>query len=337
VKSLPRIAEKLIANGKDPATPAATIQWGTTTRQRTCVATVATIAEAVKQAHITAPAITIVGKVVTMRDKLNWFESRPLFGQTVVVTRTRDQASELSRQLEALGANVIEAPTIELTPTSDFAAVDAALQSLANAPGNEKGAWVVFTSANGVRATRQRMATLKLDARVFRDVKIAAIGNATARAIRDLLCLEPDAVPTRAVAEALADELVTRDEVRGRRFVLFRAEIGRQVLVERLRAGGADVEDVAIYQTRIASSLPLELHEAMAGNHVNWITFTSSSTVQNFLSLLGPDAAERLKGIKLASIGPVTTQTIRDAGFEPTVISESADVTALARAIAGTK
>ncbi len=327
VKALPAITKKLIGNGKDPNTPAATIQWGTTSKQRSCIATVETIAEAVKKAKITAPAITIIGQVVSMREKLNWFESRPLYGQTIIVTRTRDQASDLSKKLEAMGARVIEAPTIEIEQNAGFDEVDAVLKSIM--PDD----YVVFTSANGVRAARDRMKVLHLDSRIFAGTKIAVIGNATARALRDQLCIEPDLIPSRAVAETLADELIASQAIAGKRFVLLRAEIARPILADRLTAAGALVKDVAIYQTKIAASLPQELLEALAGKNVQWITFTSSSTVKNFLTLLGEQYREKLSGIKLASIGPVTTQSIVAVGLKPDVVSDSADVGSLANAI----
>jgi uroporphyrinogen III methyltransferase/synthase len=345
VKSLPRITSKLLANGMSPDVPAATIQWGTTTKQRTCVATVGTIADAVKAAGISAPAITIVGKVVTMRDTINWFETRPLFGQTVVVTRTRDQASDLSTRLDALGANVIEAATIEVTPVADRSSLDAALTGLLGAtpaPGS-LGAGdasvtptVVFTSTNGVRAARDRMRELKLDARIFAGCDVAVIGDATARAVRDMLCIEPDVVPERAVAEALADALIARGNVRGRRFILLRAEIGRPVLVDRLRNAGAIVDDIAIYETTIATALPDDLIDALAGGRVNWITFTSSSTARNFVTLLGDAYRDKLTGVKLASIGPVTTDTIRSLGLEPAVVADKAEIESLVAAIVAT-
>lgn len=365
VKSLPRITSKLIANGMSPDTPAATIQWGTTTKQRTCVGTVGTIAEAVKAAGISAPAITIVGKVVTMRDTINWFETRPLFGKTVIVTRTRDQASELSTRLDALGANVIEAATIEVSPVADRSHLDDALRGLAgatsasfpSAPEGESGVGristtrgasdqpaspslkgrgettVVFTSANGVRAVRDRMRELKLDARIFTGCDVAVIGDATARAVRDMLCIEPDVVPSRAVAEVLADALIARGNVAGRRFVLLRAEIGRAVLVDRLRGAGAIVADIAIYETRIAATLPDDLIEALAAGRVDWITFTSSSTARHFVTLLGEQYQSKLRDVKIASIGPVTTETIRSLGLSPTVVSDKAQIESLVEAI----
>jgi uroporphyrinogen III methyltransferase/synthase len=379
VKSLPRISAKLIENGMSPDTPAATIQWGTTPRQRTCVATIGTIADEVQRQHITAPAITIVGKVVSMRDTLNWFETRPLFGQTIVVTRTRDQASELSARLEALGANVLEAPTIETTVVSDWTQVDAELRAIGNrepsplwgagrvgapsvgtlpahsgdalrgdaaatrsnpspyplpAGAGDLNTTVVFTSANGVRAVRERLKALSLDARVFARAQIAVIGDATAQAVRDLLCIEPDVIPKRFVAEALADELVARDAVKGRHFVLFRAEIARPILVDRLRAAGAaSVADVAVYATRNVDALPDNVSSAFAGHSIHWITFTSSSTAKNLVALLGEGYRDKLAGVKIASIGAITTETLRTLGLTPTVEATEASMESLAEAI----
>ncbi|HEX8342600.1 MAG TPA: uroporphyrinogen-III C-methyltransferase [Tepidisphaeraceae bacterium] len=423
VKALPRITAKLVAAGRDPATPAATIQWGTTPRQRTCVATLGTIAEAAAAAKITAPAITIVGRVVGMRDTLNWFERRPLFGQTVVVTRTREGASELAQLLEDRGANVIEAPTIEVSPVADLSKVDAVLRAIRQSsddkplvppppgevrwgrpdaasqqsadpiplppqeappqppaagpqqsvespiaewlagvqraapstesalasdrprltsPGgggtgdgaDERGVdWIVFTSASGVRVARDRLRAIGLDARALAGVKVAVIGEATADAVRETLCIEPDCVPARAVAEALADALIERHAPAGKRFVLLRAEIARPVLVERLTAAGAVVDDVAVYTTTAPAALPPEVLDALAGRSVQWVTFTSSSTASNFTALLGPHYRQLLAGVKLASIGPVTTATLRELGLEPSVIADKADMAALAEAL----
>ena len=364
VKALPRITARLIEHGLSPDTPAATIQWGTTSRQRTATATIATIVDAVKATGIGAPAITIVGRVVSLRETLNWFETRPLFGQTVVVTRTRDQASELTDRLEALGANVLEAPTIE-TVEAPTAMIDAALHSLSRYAGGGRGRgsadveqpataadplpnpppeyrergpeaapWVVFTSANGVKATKNRMTALKLDARHFAGVQVAVIGDATADAVRAELAIEPDLIPLTFVAEGLADELVARDAVRGRRFVLLRADIARPVLVDRLRAAGAaSVEDVAVYETKAATALPPEVVEAVDAGRVDWVTFTSSSTAKNFAALLGPDYATKLANVKTASIGPVTSDTLRSLGLAVTVQAGTAGVDALAASL----
>jgi len=328
VKSLPRICAKLIEHGMAPDMPAATIRWGTTPRQRTVVGTVRDLPAKAEEAGVKPPALTIIGKVVALRETLNWFERRPLFGQTVVVTRTRQQASDLTRRLEDLGAAVIEAPTIELSPPADTSAVDAALRSI------HLYDWVVFTSANGVSFTKQRLAQLGLDARAFGKAKIAAIGDATAAAVREQLFLSVNLCPDSFVAEALADAFAARGEVTGRRFLLLRADIARPVLRDRLRDGGAaQVDDVPVYETKPATSLPDGLVESLDAGEVTWVTFTSSSTVRNFIALLGPEHVKQLRGVKLASIGPITTSTLRQLGLEPTVQPDVFNVEGLVQSL----
>jgi uroporphyrinogen III methyltransferase/synthase len=328
-KSLPSICAKLLENGMRADMPAAMIQWGTWPAQRTVVSTIAQLADDVKMAGLSSPALTIIGKVVELRQTIFWFENRPLFGQTIVVTRSRHQASEIAAKLQDLGANVIEAPTIEIRERSDMTAVDAALREAGEFD------WVCFTSVNGVSAARDRIAKIGLDARAFGKAKIAAIGNATARAISQQLCLNVDLCPDSFIAEALADEFVKRNEVKGKRFLLLRADIAREILRKRLsRSGAAEVRDVAIYETHRASELPAEVIDAISARKINWITFSSSSTVQNFAQLLGGDYRERLKGVKLASIGPITTQALRDAGLTPTVEAGTFNIDGLISAIA---
>jgi uroporphyrinogen III methyltransferase/synthase len=259
---------------------------------------------------------------------MNWFERRPLFGQTVIVTRTRQQASELSDHLAALGANVLEAPTIETAPMADPTAVKAALT---DGPWD----WIIFTSRNGVSATKQKLFEAGLDTRAFGNAKIAVVGESTANAVRDELSLKVDLCPKEFVAEALADALASGGEIDGKRFLLFRAEIARPVLTDRLKQGGATaVHDVAIYETRPAASLPAEVTDAIAAGTVNWVTFTSSSTAKNFVGLLGPDYLKKLGSVKLASIGPVTTATMRELQLTPTIEANPHTIESLARAIA---
>ena len=328
VKSLPRICAKLVEHGMSPDMPAATIRWGTTPRQRTVTGTVATLATRVAEAKLGPPALTIVGRVVNLRETMNWFERRPLFGQTVVVTRTRQQASDLSERLAALGANVIEAPTIELAPPGEWSGVDEALGRIAGYD------WVVFTSANGVAFTRRRLAETGRDARAFGAARVAAIGDATARAVREQLFLNVDLCPASFVAEALADELRQGGHVRGGRFLLLRADIARPVLRDRLRAdGAAEVDDVPVYETRPAAALPPPLLDALAAGEVTWATFTSSSTARNFAALLGPDYREKLAGVRVASIGPITTATLRELGLEPAIQADTFNVDGLVAAI----
>src|SRR4051794_26443325 len=221
---------------------------------------------------------------------MSWFENRPLFGQTIVVTRTRQQVSDLSLKLEEMGANVIEAPTIELVEPKDWNEVDQAMTR------SGQYDWIVFTSANGVRFTRDRLRALDRDVRVFGTAKIAAIGDATAAAIRENLSLHVDLCPESFVAEALADALAERGQVAGKRFLLLRADIARPVLREKLQLGhAAEVRDVAIYETKLAQSLPPHLLEAIDAKSIHWITFTSSSTAKNFVTLLGGNYREKLK------------------------------------------
>jgi uroporphyrinogen III methyltransferase/synthase len=327
VKSLPRICSKLIEHGMDPATPAATIRWGTMTKQQTVIGTIADLPDKVATAKLAPPAMTIIGRVVSLRPELNWFESKPLFGKTIVVTRTRQQASELSTQLQSLGARIIEAPTIDLKP-ADPATVEAALADL---HGYD---WIVFTSANGVRFTRDRLIAAGRDSRAFGPAKIATIGDATAAAVRKELCLNVDLSPERFVAEALGEAFAQRNEITGKRFLLLRADIARPLLRERLQQGGAaEVRDVPIYETHPTDSLPQELIDAITAGEVDWLTFTSSSTVNNFIQLLGPALRPRLTQVRTASIGPITSQTLRQHGLEPTIEARTFDIPGLVAAM----
>jgi uroporphyrinogen III methyltransferase/synthase len=329
VKSLPRITARLVEHGMSPDTPAAAIRWGTMPSQRTVVGTVGTLAARVEEAGLKPPALTIIGKVVALREAMSWFESRPLFGRTVVVTRTRQQASDLTEQLSALGADVIEAPTIELAPPADWRVVD---DALARAAGFD---WIVFTSINGVEFTRRRLFETGRDVRVFGRAKFAAIGDVTADAVREHLSIRPDLTPARSVAEALADDLAAAREVAGKRFLLLRADIARPILRERLEQGGAaEVLDLPVYETRRVDALPPDLLDALDAGRVDWITFTSSSTARNLVDLLGPTYRERLKNVRLASIGPITTRTLTDLGLPPTVQAEESNLNGLVDAIA---
>jgi len=332
VKSLPHICSQLIAHGKPPSTPAASIQWGTMPKQRTVVATLADLPEKIAAAGLKPPAITIVGRVVELRSTLNWFEKRPLFGKSIVVTRTRQQASDLSRKLSALGASVWEAPTLEIAAPKDPSAIDHALKTASEYD------WIIFTSANGVEFARSRLTELNLDVRAFGNAKIAAIGDATAAAVRSKLALRVDLCPESFVAEALANELITGKHVAGKKFLLLRADIARPILVEKLRAAGAaKVEDIAIYESYPAKSLSPGLAAAIDAGEIDWITFASASSAKNFISLLGDNAAGRLVRTKIASIGPITTTAIKELGLTLTVQAETFNIDGLVAAIVAQK
>jgi uroporphyrinogen III methyltransferase/synthase len=326
-RSLDRICAKLIENGMPPNTPAATIQWGTTPRQRTVVATVQTLPGEVRNAGVGSPAITIIGRVAQLRGQINWFEKRPLFGQTILITRTGQQASELARQLESAGAAVLEAPTIELSPPADWSIVDAALRDAGTMD------WIIFTSVNGVEYTRQRLLEIGRDTRVFGKARIAAVGNATASAVNDRLCLHVDLCPESFIAEALGEALAAANEITGRRFMLLRADIARPVLVEALRRhNAADVRDISVYESHPTKSLPQNVLDALTAGQIDWITFASSSSARNLAELLGPHR-ELLKNVRLASIGPITSKTIGELGLTPTVQAAEHDIPGLVAAI----
>ena len=319
VRSLPDIAAKLMANGLPGDTPAASVQWGTTPRQKTVVATLATIAGENERQGLGSPAITYVGQAVRLREKLAWFDRRPLFGKTVVVTRSRHQASELSAKLSALGADVVEAPTIQIRPPADPGPIDLVLTG-------SLYEWVVFTSANGVIKTRERLDLLGRDVRVFASCDVAAVGPATAAACRQHLAIAPDLVPDSYDGDALADALLGTES---RHFTLLRADIGRPSLAEALRRRGAEVRDVAVYETRPADALPTEVLGRIP--EADAITFTSGSTATNFAALAALAAVPPTA--KLVSIGPTTSAAMRDAGLRVDAEAAQATLEALVDAV----
>ncbi len=328
VKHLAANCRRLIEAGMDPNTPAALIAWGTRQDQRTLTGTVSDIGQRAEAAGFKPPAMTIIGQVVGLRETLNWFERRPLFGQRIVVTRTRQQASALAGRLMDLGAEVIEAPTIAVEPPACWDAVDRALRGL------EQYHWLVLTSVNGVDATVERMRACGMDARALAGVRVAAIGSATADRLRRYF-VEPELVPDEFVAEALAESLIKLDDVRGKRFLLLRADIARPALRKALQDAGALCDEVAIYRTVPARELPPRVAEGIVEGSIDWITFTSSSTFTNFLGLLDDAARSSLKDVHLASIGPITSETIRQAGHEPTVEAKVHTIDGLVDAILG--
>ena len=323
---LGEIADRLMQAGLSAETPAAVVQNTATPQQQTVVATIATIAEQAAAADVQPPALIVIGKVVALREHLAWFEQLPLFGKTVMVTRTRQQASELSQKLRDLGADVIEAPTIELSPLEDFAAVDAALSRLSEFD------WLVLTSPNGATALLDRLAASGMDARSLAGTRIAAVGPATA----DVLgrrSIKADLMPDEFTTEALGEAMKSAG-IDGAKILLARADIATDILPDILRAGGAQVEQITLYRTIRPAALPQQAVEALQAGKVDWITFTSSSTVENFLAL-APALADSVNpvGVKLAAIGPVTTDALASRGLPPTVVAEPHTITGLVDAI----
>jgi uroporphyrinogen III methyltransferase/synthase len=295
VRALPRIAEQLVAGGRPADEPVAVVERGTLPGQRTLVATLSDVAERAAAEGIRAPAITLVGPVAELRERLAWLERRPLHGRTIAVTRARPQASALAARLRELGAGVVEAPAIRTRPL-EAELPDLAVYDL-----------VCVTSPNGAAELFARLGAAGRDARALAGLVVAAIGPGTARALKEH-GIVADVVPERAVAEGLVSGLAGMDV---RRALIVRAREGRDVLPDALRARGADVDVVALYET-VAE--PLDEPTARAAAAADYVTFTSASTVRYFL-----DAAGGLDGPRIASIGPATSTALRDAGLEPHV------------------
>lgn len=328
VGRLQAIADSLAGCGLARSTPAAVVQWGTLPRQRVAKGTLETIKAEVQRAGVSSPAIIVVGEVAAIDEPgLDYFTGRPLFGQRVLVTRTRQQVSDLRVRLAELGADVIEAPTLELVaPAPEEAA------RLADAIERiDENDWVLLTSANAVDVLAEQLAELGRDARQLGRVQIAAVGEATNAALWDRLRLRSDFVPDVFSGEAMARQFVNDRAVAAKRCLLLRADIARPALPKLLAEAGAEVDEVVAYQTRMPEALPTEVLEALRGG-VDWVTFTSSSTVRNLVGLLGGER-DLLDGVKAASIGPITSATMRELEVAVTVEAASAGVAALVEAV----
>jgi uroporphyrinogen III methyltransferase/synthase len=311
LRQLEAIAEQLVAGGRERTQPAAVIERGTFSGQRVVTGTLATIASLARSASIGAPAIAVFGSVAALREDLHWFETRPLAGVTVAVTRARAQASGLAARLRALGAEVVEAPAIRI----------AALEG--PAPDVQRYDLVCVTSPNGVRLLFERLAATGLDARALARARVAAIGPGTAASLREHGVIA-DVIPEQFVAEGLVDAL--RD-IPVTRALVARAAEARDVLPEALRARGAEVDVVALYETLAE---PLTAAQLDAVGAADYVTFTSSSTVRFFFDAAG----ERLRpDTKLVSIGPVTSAALRERGLEPHVEASRHDIDGLVDAL----
>jgi uroporphyrinogen III methyltransferase/synthase len=314
------IVPELLANGADFHLPVALIRWGTTGRQETLVGELGSIVTA--SAGFEPPAIVVFGHVVQLRKKLRWFEQRPLFGRRIVVTRTRKQASALSAKLRALGADVYEIPTIRVEPPENLMEFGELVRDAFQYE------WLVFTSVNGVEAFFDMFYRLYDDARSIGNVKIAAIGPATAQRIKDFH-LSVDLQPKEFVAEALIEGLLEYGSVENLKFLVVRALGAREVLPQRLAELGAIVDEATAYRTVQETNDSSGAQERFQTEGADLITFTSSSTVENFLALKLPWPAQ----MKTASIGPITSQTMRKQGLSVDVEATRYDVDGLVTAV----
>ena len=329
MERIAEIARTLISNGMSPETPVGMVRWGTTGRQTSIQGTLATIEKVIADNNFGAPAVTVIGDVVNLRDKLNWFETRPMFGQRVVVTRTRDQASEFSRQLLELGADVLEIPTIKIEPPAEKNDLKDALLGL------HEYDWVVFTSPNGVTTFFDYFFKAFDDLRDIGGVKIAAVGPATAAKLKELH-LRVDAMPEEYVSAKIAKAMTNFESIDNLRILLMRAEIANRELPKELESLGAIVDDVASYRTVPETEDRNGAVAKLLEEGADWITFTSSSTVENFHARFNlPELVKGFRKLKIASIGPETTKTIKALGVSPDVEAKPHNITGLVKAIQG--
>jgi len=322
IAAIREIAVEIMKHGRSGDTPAIAVRWGTRPDQETVTGTLATIAGEIEKAHLKPPATVIIGDVAGLHTKLAWYEKLPLFGEQIVVTRAHDQAGDLSDRLRSLGADAIELPVISIQPPADPGPLDRAIEHLALYH------WIIFTSVNGVKFFMDRLDRSEFDLRSLK-ARICAIGPATRQAIEHLH-LKVDFMPKEYVAESLV-EAFRGTMLQGRRILLPRAAVARDVIPTELEKMGAVVEVVEAYRNVIPASAAARAREIFSGSKKpDWITFTSSSTVQNLLEAAGRDA---LEGVRIASIGPVTSETARAHGLTVDVEAKQFTIEGVVQAI----
>lgn len=322
-----QIAEELIKHGMSGDTPVGMVRWGTTGKQTSIQGTLATIADEVERTQFGAPAVTVIGNVVKLRSKLNWFESRPLFGQRVVVTRTREQASELTSQLQERGADVLEIPTIKIEPPDNKSDLVEAMLGLGGYD------WIVFTSPNGVNAFFKYFFEAFQDIRALGNVHIAAVGPATAARLKELH-LRIDAMPEEYLASKVAGAIGTFESIENLRILLLRAEVANTDLPLELESLGAIVDDVACYRTVPETEDLTGSAARLLEGGADWITFASSSAVENFHVRFDlPALIKKFPATKVVSIGPETSKAVRHLGLEPAIEAKKHTIDGLVTAI----
>jgi uroporphyrinogen III methyltransferase/synthase len=325
--NLPHIVDRLTAEGKAGTTPAAVIRWGTRATQRTVVGTLENIAEKAREAGMEPPTVIVIGEVVRLREQLNWFERRPLFGRRILVTRAKGQAAEFADLVHAFGGEPIGCPTIQIAPPATWEPVDQAIRNM------RQYHWLIFTSLNGVGPFMDRLRVQGFDARLLAGVRLCCIGPRTARELARY-GLQADLVPTEYQAEGIIEALACRS-LREQRVLIARALVAREILPDQLRAAGAAVDVVPVYRTVRPEVETGRLLELFAGRGIDMITFTSSSTVANFAELLGGSESmcKVVGDTPVACIGPITAATAQEHGLTTRVMPAENTVPALAEAI----
>ncbi|MEX1029575.1 MAG: uroporphyrinogen-III C-methyltransferase [Paenibacillaceae bacterium] len=327
------IRDQLILHGKAPETPVALIRWGTRVNQQTLIGTLANIAEKVEEMNFKPPAVILVGEVVKLREKLNWYEKKPLFGRRVLVTRARSQASELAERIDDLGGEPYEFPVIDLRQPSDPAILeklDQALQRIENYD------WIMFTSSNGVEYFFLRMKQLGIDIRRMAKARIVAVGPKTEEALLNRGLLTSVVPASFYQAEGLLESMLPELK-QGQKVLLPRADLARDYLPNQLLQLGLNVTNVDVYNNVVCSEGIEDLIPLLHRGDIHIVTFTSSSTVNNICRLLeehtGGTAAQSLAEAKIACIGPVTAATIRSWGLQVDYMAEEATIDSLIKAI----
>jgi uroporphyrinogen III methyltransferase/synthase len=324
--ALPGVSRALIRGGRSPETPAVSVEWGTMTHQRSVLAPLEEIAGAVKAAGLGTPLLTVIGDVASLHEHINWFESRPLFGKRVLVTRTRQQSSALAALLRREGAVPVELPTLDLVPVATAEELDAVCSRLEQ---REYG-WCLFTSANAVDSLFAHLDATGRDARAFGGCRLAALGSGTAAALMRR-GLRADVVAQTFSSEGLVEALGGSD-LAGVRVLLPHAQGGSPVLATGLQAGGATVDEVLLYEARPPVEPDAEGLRQVREGRIDAVTFASSSSVKNLATLLGNDF-ERLIDAVVACIGPTTSQTARELGLAVSVEPEQATIAGLVEAL----
>lgn len=327
VERIGAIMRSLREEGLDPETPVAMVRWGTTGRQRTITGTVATIADVVTETGFKAPAVTVIGDVVDLRPRLNWFEARPLFGQRIVVTRTRTQASQLSKQLVRLGAEALEIPTIRIEDPTEKSQVVHAMEEI------NSYEWIVFTSPNGVERFFEFFFRAFEDIRAIGGARIAAVGPATAAKLREF-GLAVDLTPKKYVASEISTAFREFQNMENVTVLLPRAEVANEELPRALEGMGAIVDDIPVYRTVPETEDVNGAAARFEADGAEWVTFTSSSTVENFNARFPLSSVrERWPDARFASIGPETTKAIQSLGLEPDLEATESNISGLVSAL----
>ncbi|NCO36000.1 MAG: uroporphyrinogen-III C-methyltransferase [Armatimonadetes bacterium CG2_30_59_28] len=327
VGHLRNVAERLVRHGRLPQTPAAVIHWGTTPDQQTITGELSTISALVQDAEMDPPALLVAGDVVRLRDTLRWFDKSPLFGKRVVVTRARQQAADFVAKLESLGAEIIEFPVIKIADLESYEMVDTALSYL------REYHWIIFTSANGVDAFFRRLYQHgAASASPLEKLKVCAIGPATARQCA-AYGLRVDLVPEKFIAESVAEALRACG-IEGKRVLLPRAQEAREILPQMLEECGAQVDVVPVYRTVLDEARATGMQDRLRNREIDIITFTSSSTVRNFVKLVGEETVrEHMQQVCIACIGPITAKTAEEMGMSVDVVAEKFTAEGLIKAV----